>query len=99
MALENMTPEQAAREARRDKAILFERLRRLFSTNKTVREDAQEALKDSWAYELPSFRVEELSEFPADNCTTLAAQRDGNKEVVTWLLQLSNSITTNEEDA
>lgn len=93
--MDHEEPESAATE-RRNKALYAERLRRLFSTNKTVRDDAQEALKESWGYDLPSLRIEELSEFSAENCNLLSAKRDGQKEIVTWLLALSNSVTTED---
>lgn len=84
--------EDAERLKREANAKLKERLLRLFSTNQVVREDAQQALRESWCHDLPSFRPEELADFPANNCSLLAAQRDGNKEVVNWLIGLSNSV-------
>lgn len=84
----------AAANERQQRAHFAARIRRIFSTDKRVREDAQEALKESWGYDLPSLRIEELSDFPAENCNLLSAKRDGNKEIVTWLIALSNSITT-----
>lgn len=69
-------------------AKMRERVRRLFSTDPTVRADAQEALKDSWAFDEPSFMVEELASHPAENCSLMAARRDGQKEVLTWLMKL-----------
>jgi len=65
-----------------------ERIRRLFSQNPEVRADAVEALKDAWAYDEPSFRMDELASQPAQNCVIAAARRDGQKELLTWLLNI-----------
>lgn len=65
-----------------------ERVRRLFNTDPIVRADAQDALKDSWAFDAPSFQIEELASHPAENCSLMAARRDGQKEVLTWLMKL-----------
>lgn len=45
-------------------------------------------LKESWGFDLPSFRDEELQEFSADICSLRAAKRDGQKEIITWLQKL-----------
>jgi len=65
-----------------------ERIRRLFSTNAEVRADAVEALKDAWAFDEPSFRVDELATHSSEVCSLMAARRDGQKELLTWLLKL-----------
>ena len=65
-----------------------EKLKRLFSTNPEVRAEAIEILKDCWDYDSPSFRIEELASFSSDNCMVMAARRDGQKELINWLLKL-----------
>jgi hypothetical protein len=91
---QEMTDEAQNERMARARAREIARLRRLFSTDPTVRADAQEALKEAWGYDLPSLRLEELQECPAENCNLMSAKRDGNKEIVTWLLRISDSITT-----
>ena len=76
-----ITEKQAAARQR-------ERISRLFSTNTEVRADAVDALKEAWAYDQPSFLVEELANNPAENCSLMAARRDGQKELITWLLKV-----------
>lgn len=61
------------------------RIMRIFSPDETVRADALDALKDAWEADQPSFRTEELASASADNCTIMAAKRDGQKEVIDWL--------------
>lgn len=93
-----MTIEPEETLKRRQDTKTLERLRRLFSTNELVRTDAQSALKESWCFEEPSFRVDELANHPAENCTILAAIRDGNKEVVEWMIRLSKLIQNTEDN-
>jgi len=69
------------------KAKLRQRIRRLFNSQPEIRADAQEALRTAWEYDEPSFRVEELASHPADNCNIMAARRDGQKEVLAWLMK------------
>jgi hypothetical protein len=69
------------------KARLRERIRRLFNTDPVVKQDAQEALRTAWGYDDPSFRVEELAAHPSENCAIMAARRDGQKEVLAWLMK------------
>jgi hypothetical protein len=64
------------------------RARRLFSDSPVVRQEAIEILKNAWGYHEPSFRVEELSNIPADACSIMAAKRDAYKEVLDWLFKL-----------
>lgn len=67
---------------------LRERIHRLFTTTPEIRYDAQEALKEAWSYDEPSFRMDELATMPAHNCTIAAARRDGQKELIDWLLKI-----------
>lgn len=64
------------------------KIRGLFSENPAIRADAVEAMKKAWAFDAPSFDIAELATQPADNCTIMAARRDGQKEVLTWLMKL-----------
>lgn len=78
-----MTPEQKA-----DAARLRDRVKRLFNPVPEIRDDAREALKESWLFDEPSFRIDELAHMPAENCTLAAARRDGQREVLNWLMKL-----------
>ena len=75
-------------DERRRNADLRQRIRRIFSENKEVRDDAIDALKDAWDYELPSFRMEELATMPTEACTIVAAGRDRVKELIDWLIKI-----------
>jgi hypothetical protein len=79
------TPEQKAKA--HDRA-LRKKARGLFSSIAEVRADAIDALKESWAFDEPSFNPGELATFPPENCNIMAAKRDAYKEVVTWLTKL-----------
>lgn len=65
-----------------------EKVRGLFSQHPEVRADAIDALKKAWAYDDPSFRLEELANMPSDNCVIAAARRDGHKEILAWLFSI-----------
>jgi hypothetical protein len=85
MSDDNLTPEEKERQNQRAKR---ERVRRLFSTVVEIRHDAVEVLKETWDYNKPSFRVEELANFPHANCCIMAARRDAQKEIIDWLLAI-----------
>lgn len=79
------TPEQ--KEKAHDRA-LRKKAKGLFSDIPEVREDAIDAIKESWAFDEPSFRVEELASHSSENCSIMAARRDAHKEIITWLTKL-----------
>ena len=79
------TPEQ--KQQAHDRA-LRKKAKGLFSEIPEVRADAIDALKESWAFDEPSFNLGELATFPPENCNIMAARRDGYKEIITWLTKL-----------
>lgn len=82
----------------RNPTVLWERVRRVFSQNRVVREDAFEALQEAWGTDQASFKMEELAAMPAENCTIAAARRDGQKEVVAWIIALSKKTSPTGEN-
>lgn len=89
-----MTP---ADQKRRD-ADLRTRVKRIFSKEPTVRADAIEALKECWAYDEPSFRADELNACDPQAATLMAAKRDGQKEIITWLSRIQQHEIPPQED-
>ena len=73
---------------KRADANLRGRIKRLFSENPEVRLDAQEALKEAWNFDEPSFNMEELATMDPQSSTLAAMRRDAAKEVITWLIKL-----------
>jgi|SaaInlStandDraft_1057018.scaffolds.fasta_scaffold257237_2 hypothetical protein len=80
-----MTPEEQAKA--HDRALRT-KAKGLFSDIPEVKADAVDALKESWGFDEPSFRVEELAAHPSQNCAIMAARRDGHKEILSWLTKL-----------
>ena len=63
-------------------------IRNLFSPDQDMREQARDELKKAWNVDQPSFRVDELAAHPAENASLMAAIREGNREVIEWILGL-----------
>lgn len=81
-----ITDEELARK--RADANLRARIKKLFSEDLTVREDAQEALKEAWNFDEPSFNMVELASMDPQASTLAAMRRDTYKELITWLTKL-----------
>ncbi len=74
---------QARQDTRRHAQI-----RQLFSGDETARALAILSLKEAWGHDNPAFNEDELANFHPQAATTMAAKRDGWKEVINWLIQL-----------
>lgn len=81
-----LTKEELAQK--RADADLRERIKRLFNTDKIVREDAHEALREAWSLDQPSFDLQELATMDPQSATLSAMRRDAIREVVTWLTNI-----------
>ena len=75
-------------ERKRADANLRQRIRKLFSENQTVREDAIEALKEAWNFDDPSFDLGELATMDPQAVALSAMRRDTYKELITWLTKI-----------
>ncbi len=69
-------------------ADLRRRVKTLFSDNEVVRADAQEALKEAWNFDEPSFNLDELASMDTQAATLAAMRRDTIKEVITWITKI-----------
>jgi hypothetical protein len=81
-----LTDEELAQ--RRADSNLRTRIHRLFSENPEIREDAQEALKEAWNFDEPSFNMDELATMDPQAATLAAMRRDAVKEIITWLTKI-----------
>jgi hypothetical protein len=73
---------------KRANAALRGRIKMLFADNSVVKEDEQEALKESWDYHAPSFNLDELATMNPQAASLAAMRRDTIKEVINWLTRI-----------